>query len=385
LRPQAPTAASTGFINARAKLEPGRSLRVYCERLVNFRWVLLAAFPFAAYAETPALKCTFQPIRSTLTFSLRYEAGYTLQFSKGEFTGAKHTLEIALKVTSLTNAREPFLVSNRSTISATGPFEISNHFRLGPGSWHMEASAADDGGRVCRGDWKVDLKDAFPAASAHKLQSKGRITVLLDATPVGNRSVTLVPDDVSLLTGTVSYLTRNTAATSLRLVVINLDAQKEFLRLEPYTRADFPKLRATLSALPIATVDYRSLKKDVEADAFLATLLARETEDQTDVVIFLGPQSRNHKPIKANAIKNPPVCYYLEYRQPVRVVDVGTQPEESPNGIPKSNPIARDGALDLSRDTIERLMQKVHGRTIIFFGPVDFARALDRIAVARSN
>jgi len=97
-------------------------------------------------------------------------------------------------------------------------------------------------------------------------------------------------------------------------------------------------------------------------------------------VIFIGPQSRTHKPISTDSIQAPPLCYYLQYRPPIKASDTKQQPEELPEGIHTSRPWVPENPIDLSRDTIDRVIQKLHGRTIVFFGPVDFARALNRIA-----
>jgi hypothetical protein len=346
---------------------------------------LLAVSPSELLAVDAArtMKCSFQATATKPNYSLRYDAGYTLQFPKGEFTNSAHTVDVTVKVNPLSGTR-PFFFTNHANAPAGGHWDVSGHFRIDPGAYRIEALATDEAGRVCRGEWKLEVKPTI--AVTPKPRTNARITIVLDATPLNNRRVTLSPDDITTLTGTVSALTRTLLTPSLRLVVLNLDAKKEFFRGEPFTRADFGGLRSALSSIQTATVNYRDTRQSLDSASYLAAFVAREMEDRPGMVVFLGPQSPSHQAIPPNAFSDPsarfPPFYYLQYH-PRRFV-LATSPATD---IP--NPFQRDGPLpaptggtitDMSPDTIERLMQKLHGRTLGFSTPVEFARALERLS-----
>jgi hypothetical protein len=258
---------------------------------------------------------------------------------------------------------------------------VAGHLRLNAGATRVEVFATDDAGRVCHTEWKTETR---PPTAPKKIEAEGRITLMLHAAPKNPNSVTLVQEDIDLLAGSVSTFARNSAGHPLRVVVFNLDARKEFLRLDPYSRADSPKLRSTLATLPIATVDYHSAEQAIEPGDFLNTLLSREADDHTELVVFLGPISHAHKPANTSPA-SPPPCYYLLYRALPRSQSSGNSSDENSIDPQYSRPaphgiLNHDPPVDLSADTIQRFMQRIHGRTILFSSPNDLAHALDRIA-----
>jgi hypothetical protein len=329
------------------------------------------------------MKCSFQSTPTKPNYGLRYDAGYTLQFPKGEFDSSAHTVDISFKISPLSGSR-PFFFTNHANAPAGGHWDISGNFRIDPGTYRIEAIATDDAARVCRGEWKLEVKPTV--AVTPKPRTNARITLILDATPLNNRRVTLSPDDITTLTGTVSALTRTLPTPSLRLVVLNLDAKKEFLRREPFTRADFGALRSALSSIQTATVNYREARQSLDPATYLTDLVAREIEDRPKMVVFLGSQSPSHQAIPPNAFSDPsdrfPPFYYLQYH-PRRFVLDSSPATDVPNPFQSSRPlpIPMGGTqVDMSPDTIERLVQRLHGRTIGFSTPVEFARALDRLS-----
>jgi hypothetical protein len=350
------------------------------------KFFFLAASSFSQLLAVDAvrtMKCNFQAAPTKPNYSLRYDAGYTLQFPKGEFDSSAHTVDVSVKVSPLSGTR-PFFFTNHANTPAGGHWDISGNFRIDPGAYRVEALATDDAGRVCRGEWKLEVKPTV--AVTPKPRTNARITIILDATPLNSRRVTLSPDDITTLTGTVSALARTLPTPSLRLVVLNLDAKKEFLRREPFTRADFGGLRSALSSIQTATVDYRDARQSLDPASYLADFVAREMEDHPGMVVFLGPQSHSHQAIPPTVFSDPsdrfPPFYYLQYH-PRRFVLDPSSASDVPNPFQSARPlpIPMGGTpTDMSPDTIERLMQKLHGRTIGFSTPVEFAHAVERLS-----
>jgi hypothetical protein len=329
----------------------------------------------AASANT--MKCTVQPLITKLNFSLRYDAGYTVQFPKGELNGDGHNLDFALRVTPLSSTA--FFLAGRAAFPPTAPREFAGRFRIDAGSYRIESLASDETGRVCRAEWKLEVK---PSIAPVRLQSKGRISILLNATPANGRMVTLSPGDIDMLTGALSALTRNLSASSVRLVLFNLELKREFLRLDNFNRADFRGVRAALSAIQLATVNYRDAEHAIDPVTFLATLVNREAGGQSQMIVFLGAQAHTHQAFAAQP-EQIPACYYLQYRSPERLLVFNPPPDRPSDPLesfrPNIAPLTGTPA-DTAPDAIEHLMQKVHGQTQVFSTPQEFARALGRLS-----
>ena len=341
------------------------------------------------------MKCAFQAVPPALNFSLQYETGYTLQFPKGEFSSTGHGLDVALKVSSLTDALAPAFLANHVDLPdrayAGNYVEVSGRFLMETGSYKIESLATDDSGRVCRGEWKVEVKSAVPVP---KVSSAGGVTIFLDASPMNAQMVTLQPADVDMLRGTLLSLIRKFSTPSLRVVVFNAELEKELLRLDPFNAGGFRLLSGTLSSLQLATVDYKSASQRVGPAAFLTALLEREMADRRQYAIFLGPQVRAHQTFARNAfadhIQSFPTSFYLEYHPRGQSIGasfapaVRTPPQsqsaygaEYPQNLPL--PAGSTHPNDLTPNTIELLMRKINGHTLSFSTPEEFTHALDRI------
>jgi hypothetical protein len=228
----------------------------------------------------------------------------------------------------------------------------------------------------------------------HKLQASGRVTIFVDATPTNRKMVTLQPYDIAVLSGTLAALTRNTSAPVMRVVLMNVDLQKEYLRIEPFNNSDFKHLIETLITLQFATVDSKTARQNPSVSAFLTDLLEHEVADRTSIAIFLGPAPHTRQRVvrSASAKRSLPVpaIYYLKYRPPDRL-DPSFNPQlrVPPISQPMSGNDQSPGSLgypsqaassDLTRDTIESLVRKVKGHTFEFSTPLEFARAIDRVS-----
>ena len=351
----------------------------------------------------PTMKCEFQAFQPNLTFSLQYEAGYSLRFAKGEFTGPNHEIEVSLRMSSSSNPQSPIFLSNLLILPSTSApglyVEVSAHFGIDSGAYRVDSLATDDKGRVCRGQWNLEVRSSPSTIAAPRRHPTSRATVFLDATPLDRRSTTLQPPDIVALAGMVSSLTRSLAPASLRLVVLNLDSETELLRLQAFAQTDLKQLMDTLTSVQLGVIEYQRLEGRVGPATFLFRLIKRETEepDRSQVVIFLGPSSHAHEPVTreraATLSRTLPVFYYLEYLPPRRLTDwsspdfvstPSTSQQRTSSGTEYPRPLPLSAVpVDSFPDTIQRLMRRVHGHTVVFSTPTEFGQALEHIAKAR--
>ena len=109
---------------------------------------------FNRASTAPAMKCSFKPTASTLTFSLQYEAAYSMEFSVASANSGSHYLDSFLRLQlDRPDAKPLYLGSRYSLPPQLGPGDaatLTAHFPLSPGDWRVEALAVDENGGVCR-------------------------------------------------------------------------------------------------------------------------------------------------------------------------------------------------------------------------------------------
>jgi len=146
----------------------------------------------------------------------------------------------------------------------------------------------------------------------------------------------------------------------VRLVVFNLDQQKELFRQDVLTPEAFDEVAQSMNNLQLQTVDYRVLQNKRGHIGLLADLVNQEltAKDPSDAVIFLGPTSRFYDKFLDTEIDSraavAPRVFYLQYR-----------------------PYFGRGA-DFP-DSIEFATKKVRGKTMAIHTPDEFAKAIKQI------
>src|SRR5205823_608857 len=105
---------------------------------------------------------------------------------------------------------------------------------------------------------------------------------------------------------------------SLRLVVFNLDQQREIFRQVVFTAESLGQVTQSLNELELGSVDYKVLKNrrghiDLPADLMNQEL---EAEPPSDEVVFLGPPARFSDKLPQTAVEKPrgagPRFFYLQ-------------------------------------------------------------------------
>ena len=215
------------------------------------------------------LHCDVVPINAELNFSFRFQAGFIVRVPMSQYAGAGHRWAILMRVTPdggapvylMSLIRLPDIPKTR--ISA----EVGGGYLTGEGRYRVEWILFDDSGRISRKSWTVEAKlrhsergirvampsrtvtgfSWFPATEASRNPDDAaplRLTVMLHAAPISLRRTTLRASDTLMLVGLLSSLLERLPARSVRLVVFNLDQQKELFRQEDFSPKGLEQVRA---------------------------------------------------------------------------------------------------------------------------------------------
>ena len=340
---------------------------------------------FAAHAADGPLHCDVAPVQARLSFSLRFQTGFIARVPLKPYAGATHRWNTLLRVTP--QGREPFYLGTfnrmRNIPKTSVPAEMGGFYQVGEGRYTVDWLMADDTGRACRKSWKLDAKLTpserglkpgmepgtvgaltyrrwSPQTAEADIHPLHRLTVLLHAAPLFPRSTRFRPQDRLLLLGSLASLLEAVPAESVRLVVFNLDQQKELFRKEDLTPAQFDQVAQSTSSLQLQLVDYRVLQNHRGHLSLLADLINQElhAEQPSDKVIFLGPTSRYYDKFPETALQQTPGTapqfFYFQYKP-----YWGRDPN-----FP---------------DSVAYAIKRVKGKTMLIHSPDEFARAIKEV------
>ena len=134
-----------------------------------------------------------------------------------------------------------------------------------------------------------------------------RFTILMHAAPAVTRRTRLGPRDRVMLTGTLSSLIGHLPASSVRLVVFNLDQQKELYRQDDFSLQSMNQVARAINGIQLETVDYQVLQNRTGHVDLLADLIHSEVSaaKPSDVVLFLGPMARYSDKMPLEELEHP--------------------------------------------------------------------------------
>jgi hypothetical protein len=127
---------------------------------------------FERAAAEPAMKCAFRPSAPILNFSLRYEAGYSMELPA---RGPSHwTIDTLLRLQLEKAEEKPMYLASRYALPPGLKEQaiLTARFPLSPGTWRIDALAIDDEGKACGASWRAEIRDPAPVAA--NLQQKLR-------------------------------------------------------------------------------------------------------------------------------------------------------------------------------------------------------------------
>src|SRR5262249_51742963 len=137
--------------------------------------------------------------------------------------------------------------------------------------------------------WDVSLRGARLMPTHTDDAPAVRLTILLNAAPLFERRTRLRGGDVGTLLSVVTSLLERMPTTGVRLVVFNLEQQKELYRNTGFALANMPDVAAAMYGTELATVDYKVLQNRRGHVDLLADLVNQEltAEPLADLVLVI--------------------------------------------------------------------------------------------------
>lgn len=349
-----------------------------------------AAQFFTPDSDEQHLACKVIPLQPHLSFIFRIQTGYAVRVPLKQFSGAGHRWVVLTRVVPESGGEPTYLVSRWSlpAIPKTKrEVEIGGMFLVGEGHYRVDWILGDDRNRYCRKSWSIDAKlksdergtniglapGSVSELSLRRWSSLGnqsddahpirRLTVLLHAAPLVSRRTRLAAQDRGILLGSLVSLLETLPAQSVRLVVFNLDQQKELFRQDIMTPEAFESVAESMRNLQLQLVNYQVLQNRLGHIRLLTDLLNNEIHAAapSDAVIVLGPTARFADPVPDIPLEeNMPRMFYLQFK---------------PDW---------DRGQDFP-DSIDFAMKKLRGKTLIVHNPDDYAKAIRQIEMQLSG
>jgi hypothetical protein len=368
------------------------------------------------------LRCEISSVRPALTFGFRVQTGYRLRLPLVQFRGPGHHFIVNVRV--VPEGRAPIYLTTSTELpelpDTKGDLVADGMFMAGEGLYRVSLLVMDDQHRTCRSAWQIQvqrtgneqqLTQTMPPGTIGELNATDReapvvkkpqdiakITILLHAAALFPNRPKLLPDDIAMLTDSVSSLLRQWPARSVRLVAFNLDQRAVIWRTDKFDLGQIDELASQLERLDLGAINYRVLQGGARPMEVLTDLLARELDDpqSADAILLVGPKAGIRVEDTAHFIdrsSKPVSLFYLQYLPPQAFVPgvpgpFATRAEGGgdaqfrgpypvgPGGMASVPPIVIGAA---QADPIQHLVSRLKGDTIAIRAPHDLAEAIHRI------
>lgn len=340
-------------------------------------------------AGEQGVRCEVSAIKPSLNYSFRYQAGYTVTVPMNQYSGSGHWWRTLTRITPEGGGGKPVYLISRLPLppvpKTNVEVSVGGGYLLGEGVYNVRWMMLDDAGRVCRKSWRVDVhlsradrkvKVAMPRDTVWEIGLRGsrtlpqgtddaaalRLTIFLHTAPLSPRRTRMRPNDMVTLMSTVSSLLERVPARSVRLVLFNLDRQKELYRKEGFLLQDMAQVSQAMTNIELGLVDFQVLQNKRGHIDLLAEMVNREIEAQppSDVVLFLGPPARYFDSVPPASLEKPsghgPQFYYFQLA-----------------------PFLRQPATATPTDTIKSALSRLGGKTLVIHTPGEFAKAIERL------
>jgi hypothetical protein len=341
------------------------------------------------------LQCDVTPLKPLLNFSFRFQAGYSVSVPVNQIQGSGHTLAILARLTP-DGGRQPVYLGNHLRLPdvprSKAELSLGGAYLLGEGGYAMNWMMTDETGRVCRKNWHVDAKlsrgergvqVAIPAGAVSDLSGHGlrraapdsddvrplRLTVLMHAAPMSPRRTYMRPNDTMTLVSSLSSLLEHVPATSVRLVVFNLDKQKELYRRDGFTLNSLNQVFSSVNGMELGLVDVQVLENRRGPVDLISDMVNQEIHSQppSDAVVFLGPTARFDDKVPRQSLEKTvgdlPRFFYFQVR-PFFRGGRGGPPGAPPSSLP---------------DSIDSAISRLNGKVVVIHSPGDLAKAIARL------
>jgi hypothetical protein len=344
---------------------------------------------FDAKPGETTLRCDVNPTRPLLNYSFRYQAGYRVLLPANQFEGPGHRLIALTRVTPRVEGAVPvYFIAGQSlpAIPKTkAELASGGSYLLGEGSYDVAWLIIDERNRVCRKSWHVEVhrsrsernvQVAMPEHAVWDVSLRGmrqmpapkntddaaavRLTILLNAEPLFQRRMRLRGSDVGILISAVTSLLERLPTRNVRLVVFNLEQQKEIYRNTNFMLERMPDVAAAMNAIDLTTVDYKILQNRRGHVDLLADMVNHELEADppSDLVLVIGPTSKFLDRMPANLLEQPsgPAPRFVN----VQIIPLMLTPSTLP-------------------DLIHNAVARLGGKTVPVHSPGEFAKVIARL------
>ncbi len=380
------------------------------------------------------LACDVEPVKPSLSFGFRFRAGYVFRVPLIQYSGARHRWRILTEITPEGSAQPVDLLDSLrlpAILNTKMLGEGGGGYLLGEGRYRVRWILLDDLGRVCRKGWRIEVKlsradssakVAMPPNSVAELSLRGmasgnrhpdegrpmRLSVLVDAAPLFQRRLAkavLSAEDHVFLINVLSALLERVPTSSVRLVVFNLEQQRELFRRDGFTLESLDDMSRAMNELKLATVDYRILQNKRGHVAFVANLINQELRaaPPSDAAIFLGPRERFQDKVPPEAFDQEhgptPQFFFLRYRpfpsplrqsplrrpDPCDPLEITSDSGDAPRVRSRNNPCpitpgnVTDTTGTFSNDTVSLAVKSLKGKAIAIQSPGEFAKAIEQV------
>jgi hypothetical protein len=362
-------------------------------------------------SQAEGLHCEVRTFAPVLDFSHRFLAGFSLRVPLAQLPGGNHQLGLLVRVQP-EGGGEPVYLAAKVDVPGFAPSSenivVGAGFVVGTGRYAARSMVYDESGQACHHEWAINVPGtrggghtdvpahtvapisparATVAARAPRLNA---LTVLLDAAPLHPRMSRLTASDVITLTSALASVMEKLPARRVRLVVFNLDLQRELLREENFTVDGIQRVEDMLNGVQVASLDYHLLQNRGGHLALLADMVNRERRSPapSDAVVFLSARVRYHDRVPVDWEQGPagkPRFYSIQFG-PIAaspsVYDPGlfyNSVSHDPGTGWDNIPPFPDQSDDESPDSIAVLVSHLKGRNFAVRTPKDFARVIDQV------
>jgi hypothetical protein len=382
----------------------------------NYAIPILLACATAAYSQTrldaakaePAfaasyekLNCSVHVASPQLDFRFVYAVAVKIRVEVAQVQGAATTLNILLKIRAANGAPPVYLADSRKLTvppDARGSAEFETGFAAGEGLYQIDVLARDGASRACHASSKMTLKpaslpgglrDEMPANVAAPIASPvfaetkpggapQPLTIVINAAPLRGQTTAAIPDgDAWILSDAASTLLRELANGPARVIVVSLAGGREMLRLDAAGPEQADAIARAIAAAPQTTVDYSHLKSGASGPEFFENLLSQEmAADSARTIVIIGPPTQLR-----GAIPEAPLpafegrIFALQFVPIARREISGVRP-------PILYPHTREAPgyiTPITRDPVNEIVSRAHGRTMFVASPAELARAISEI------
>ena len=365
-------------------------LLLLCGTAANCQFVIPASrIPeslrrFEPVAGEKELRCDVVPMHPALTFGFRFQAGYMARVPMNQYFGPGHQWAILVRITP--EGGSPTFLGTRMRLpdipATKAEMEVGGGYLMGEGRYRATWVLYDETGRVCRKEWSIEAKRGYHDRNVKVAMEPNtvtafsrvihdrrntddappfRLTILMHAAPMSPRRQRLGARDSVMLLGTLSSLLDRLPARDVRLVVFNLEQQREIFREEDFRLEKMEQVSQAIDGLQLGTLDYHVLQNRKGHVDLLAEMVNKEltAASPPDVVVFLGPLARqvDHFPeqLLAKTRGTAPRFIYLQYRPPFLNMQA------------------------MLPDLIHSVVSKLKGKTVVMHTPAEFEKGIQQV------